>query len=105
MCFRTTPYLFRDTILKLIASPNLEYKNLTPKVLLNRKPLHFDDTRFNVGGLLFGRLLGGLGRSFRGLRRGLHRFLHGSFVALVVHVVDVERPVSDEEHHAALLSA
>jgi len=36
MCFRfnnrKNPYLFRDTILKLIASPNLEYKNLTAKV-------------------------------------------------------------------------
>ncbi len=35
MCFRfnnrKNPYLFRDTILKLIASPNLEYKNLTAK--------------------------------------------------------------------------
>jgi transposase-like protein len=35
MCFRfnnrKNPYLFRDTILKLIASPNLEYKNLTSK--------------------------------------------------------------------------
>jgi transposase-like protein len=33
MCFRfnnrKNPYLFRDTMLKLIASPNLEYKNLT----------------------------------------------------------------------------
>jgi transposase-like protein len=33
MCFRfnnrKNPYLFRDTILKLIASPNLEYKRLT----------------------------------------------------------------------------
>jgi transposase-like protein len=33
MCFRfnnrKNPYLFRDTILKLIASPNLEYKDLT----------------------------------------------------------------------------
>jgi transposase-like protein len=33
MCFRfnnrKNPYLFRDTILKLIASPNLEYKKLT----------------------------------------------------------------------------
>jgi len=26
---RKTPYLFRDTILKLIASSNLEYKTLT----------------------------------------------------------------------------
>ena len=26
---RKNPYLFRDTILKLIASPNLEYKQLT----------------------------------------------------------------------------
>jgi transposase-like protein len=36
MCFRfnnrKNPYLFRDTILKLIASPNLEYKNLTAKI-------------------------------------------------------------------------
>jgi len=36
MCFRfnnrKNPYLFRDTILKLIASQNLEYKNLTAKV-------------------------------------------------------------------------
>src|SRR5947209_15949710 len=36
MCFRfnnrKNPYLFRDTIQKLIASPNLEYKNLTAKV-------------------------------------------------------------------------
>jgi transposase-like protein len=35
MCFRfnnrKNPYLFRDTMLKLIASPNLEYKNLTAK--------------------------------------------------------------------------
>jgi transposase-like protein len=35
MCFRfnnrKNPYLFRDTILKLIASPNLEYKKLTEK--------------------------------------------------------------------------
>jgi hypothetical protein len=33
MCFRfnnrKNPYLFRDTIIKLIASPNLEYKDLT----------------------------------------------------------------------------
>jgi hypothetical protein len=33
MCFRfnnrKTPYLFRDTILRLIASGNLEYKQLT----------------------------------------------------------------------------
>jgi hypothetical protein len=30
MCFsRKNPYLFRDTIIKLIASPNLEYKELT----------------------------------------------------------------------------
>jgi len=28
---RKNPYLFRDTILKLITSPNLEYKNLTAK--------------------------------------------------------------------------
>ncbi len=36
MCFRfnnrKNPYLFRDTILKLIASPNLEYKKLTSKI-------------------------------------------------------------------------
>ena len=36
MCFRfnnrKNPYLFRDTILKLIASPNIEYKTLTAKV-------------------------------------------------------------------------
>jgi transposase-like protein len=36
MCFRfnnrKNPYLFRDTILKLIASPNVEYKALTAKV-------------------------------------------------------------------------
>jgi transposase-like protein len=36
MCFRfnnrKNPYLFRDTILKLIGSPNLEYKDLTAKV-------------------------------------------------------------------------
>jgi len=35
MCFRfnnrKNPYLFRDTILKLIASSNVEYKNLTAK--------------------------------------------------------------------------
>jgi transposase-like protein len=35
MCFRfnnrKNPYLFRDTVLKLIASSNLEYKNLTAK--------------------------------------------------------------------------
>jgi len=33
MCFRfnnrKNPYLFRDTMLKLIDSPNLEYKELT----------------------------------------------------------------------------
>jgi len=29
---RKNPYLFRDTMLKLIGSPNLEYKNLTAKV-------------------------------------------------------------------------
>jgi hypothetical protein len=28
---RKNPYLFRDTILKLIASPNVEYKKLTAK--------------------------------------------------------------------------
>src|SRR5882762_5252920 len=36
MCFRfnnrKNPYLFRDTMLKLIDSPNLEYKQLTAKV-------------------------------------------------------------------------
>jgi transposase-like protein len=36
MCFRfnnrKNPYLFRDTMLKLIGSPNLEYKDLTAKV-------------------------------------------------------------------------
>lgn len=36
MCFRfnnrKNPYLFRDTILKLIASPNIEYKKLTSKI-------------------------------------------------------------------------
>ena len=36
MCFRfnnrKNPYLFRDTIMKLIASPNIEYKELTAKV-------------------------------------------------------------------------
>jgi transposase-like protein len=36
MCFRfnnrRNPYLFRDTLLKLIDSPNLEYKHLTAKV-------------------------------------------------------------------------
>jgi transposase-like protein len=36
MCFRfnnrKNPYLFRDTILKLIQTPNLEYKELTAKV-------------------------------------------------------------------------
>jgi len=36
MCFRfnnrKNPYLFRDTMLKLIGSPNLEYKHLTAKV-------------------------------------------------------------------------
>ena len=35
MCFRfnnrKNPYLFRDTILKLISSPNIEYKKLTAK--------------------------------------------------------------------------
>lgn len=35
MCFRfnnrKNPYLFRDTIVKLIASPSLEYKELTTK--------------------------------------------------------------------------
>ena len=29
---RKNPYLFRDTILKLIASPNLEYKQLTDQI-------------------------------------------------------------------------
>jgi transposase-like protein len=37
MCFRfnnrKNPYLFRDTMLKLIGSPNLEYKELTAKVM------------------------------------------------------------------------
>jgi transposase-like protein len=36
MCFRfnnrKNPYLFRDTIMKLIASPNLEYKELTAEI-------------------------------------------------------------------------
>ena len=36
MCFRfnnrKNPYLFRDTLIKLILSPNLEYKDLTAKV-------------------------------------------------------------------------
>jgi hypothetical protein len=36
MCFRfnnrKNPYLFRDTMMKVIASPNLEYKDLTAKV-------------------------------------------------------------------------
>jgi transposase-like protein len=36
MCFRfnnrKNPYLFRDTIIKLIQTPNLEYKNLTAKI-------------------------------------------------------------------------
>ncbi len=36
MCFRfnnrKNPYLFRDTMLKLIGSPNVEYKHLTAKV-------------------------------------------------------------------------
>jgi transposase-like protein len=36
MCFRfnnrKNPYLFRDTLIKMIQSPNLEYKNLTAKV-------------------------------------------------------------------------
>jgi hypothetical protein len=36
MCFRfnnrKNPYLFRDTMLKLIDSPNLEYKQLTAKI-------------------------------------------------------------------------
>jgi hypothetical protein len=36
MCFRfnnrKNPYLFRDTVLKLIESPSLKYKNLTAKV-------------------------------------------------------------------------
>ena len=39
MCFRFNnrhnPYLFRDTILRLIASPNLEYKQLTAPVQEN----------------------------------------------------------------------
>jgi hypothetical protein len=29
---RKNPYLFRDTMLKLIDSPNVEYKHLTAKV-------------------------------------------------------------------------
>lgn len=37
MCFRfnnrKNPYLFRDTVLKLIESPNLEYKKLTSKAV------------------------------------------------------------------------
>ena len=36
MCFRfknrKNPYLFRDTMLRLTDSPNLEYKNLTAKI-------------------------------------------------------------------------
>jgi hypothetical protein len=36
MCFRfnnrKNPYLFRDTLLKLLSSPHIEYKNLTAKV-------------------------------------------------------------------------
>jgi hypothetical protein len=36
MCFRfnnrKNPYLFRDTIVKLIRWPNIEYKELTAKV-------------------------------------------------------------------------
>jgi hypothetical protein len=36
MCFRfnnrTNAFLFRDTMLKLIDSPNLEYKHLTTKI-------------------------------------------------------------------------
>jgi hypothetical protein len=36
MCFRfnnrKNDFLFRDTLLKLIGSPNLEYKHLTAKV-------------------------------------------------------------------------
>jgi len=28
---RKNPYLFRDTIIKLIQSPNIEYKDLTAK--------------------------------------------------------------------------
>ncbi len=36
MCFRfnnrKNPFLFRDTMLKLIDSPNLEYKDLTAKI-------------------------------------------------------------------------
>jgi len=36
MCFqfnnRKNPYLFRDTMLKLIDAPNLEYKHLTAKI-------------------------------------------------------------------------
>jgi hypothetical protein len=36
MCFRfnnrKTPYLFRDTLIKLINTPNLEYKELTAQM-------------------------------------------------------------------------
>jgi len=36
MCFRfnyrKNPFLFRDAMLKLIESPNLEYKHLTAKI-------------------------------------------------------------------------
>jgi hypothetical protein len=36
MCFRfnnrKNQFLFRDTLIKLIISPNLEYKNLTSKL-------------------------------------------------------------------------
>jgi len=36
MCFRfnnrKNPYLFRDTLMKMIQSPNLELKDLTAKV-------------------------------------------------------------------------
>jgi len=36
MCFRfnnrKNPYLFRDTLIKLLSSPHIEYKDLTAKV-------------------------------------------------------------------------
>ncbi len=46
MCFRfnnrKTPYLFRDTIIKLIQTPHLEYKELTAKCKsLMRRPRGF----------------------------------------------------------------
>jgi len=44
MCFRfnnrKNPYLFRDTITKLIQTPNLEYKELTAQVQ-EPSPLNF----------------------------------------------------------------